>query len=59
MKDSLKNIKLALEEHLSSINDNSSEIQAIFDYVQQVEVKMDKIISTLKNTKSIDDFQEF
>ena len=47
MKDSLKNIKLALEEHLSSINDNSSEIQAIFDYVQQVEVKMDKISQRL------------
>ncbi len=43
MQNELNDIKGALEEHLSAINDNSLEIQALFDYVHEVEVKIDKL----------------
>ncbi len=43
MSYSLDEVKAALDEHLSAINDTSSEIQALFDYIQQVEIKIDKI----------------
>ena len=43
MHEELNDIKNVLEEHLSAINDNSLEIQALFDYVHEVEVKMDKV----------------
>ncbi len=36
-------IRQALEEHLSAINDNTAEIQALFDYLQELEVKVDKV----------------
>ena len=35
------NIRAALEEHLSAINENSNEIQALFDYLQDMESKID------------------
>lgn len=43
MEQQLNDIKNVLEEHLSAINDNSLEIQAIFDYVHEVETKLDKL----------------
>ena len=36
-------VRQALEEHLNAINENSSEIQALLDYVQEVELKTDKL----------------
>jgi len=43
MKLEFEQIRTALEEHLSSINENSSEIQALFDFLHQLEVKVDKL----------------
>jgi len=43
MQRELELIRAALEEHLSAINDNGSEIQALFDYLHQLEVKFDKL----------------
>ena len=47
MQKDLDNIKSALEEHLHAINDNSSEIQSLFDYVHEVEIKIDKLAQRL------------
>ena len=47
MRRNFEVIKQALEEHLSAINENSSEIQALFDYLHQVEVKVDKLTQRL------------
>ncbi len=43
MQNEIENINQALEEHLGAINDNSLEIQSLFDYMREIEVKMDKI----------------
>ncbi len=47
MKETFETIKQDLEEHLSSINENTSEIQALFDYIGQVEKKIDAIAQRL------------
>lgn len=47
MKQQLEFIKQALEEHLSAINDNSSEIQALFDYLHQLETKVELLSQRL------------
>ena len=47
MQHEIEKIKQDLDEHLSAINDNSGEIQALFDYVQEVETKLDKLASRL------------
>lgn len=47
MRDPLEHIRQALEEHLSTINENTAEIQALFDYLQQLEVKMEKLTQRL------------
>ena len=39
----------ALEEHLNSINENTTEIQALFDYLQEMEVKVEKMSQRLDN----------
>ena len=49
MKKEFELIKQALEEHLSGINENTSEIQGLFDYVHEVEMKIDKLTSRLDN----------
>ncbi|PIN87500.1 hypothetical protein COV12_03550 [Candidatus Woesearchaeota archaeon CG10_big_fil_rev_8_21_14_0_10_32_24] len=36
-------IRHALEEHLSSINENTSEIQALFEFLQEMELKVEKL----------------
>ena len=36
-------IKAQFEEHLLSINENTSEIQVLFDYLQDMETKMEKL----------------
>ncbi len=43
MINSFKRIRQELEEHLSTINENTSEIQALFDYLQDLENKINKI----------------
>lgn len=40
-------IRSNLEDHLNSINENSSEIQSLFDYLQDLEVKIEKVSSRL------------
>ncbi len=40
-------IKKILEDHFFSINENTSEIQALFDYLQELETKWDKISQRL------------
>ncbi|MBU0457406.1 MAG: hypothetical protein ABH824_03770 [Nanoarchaeota archaeon] len=42
MKKEFTKIKKILEEHLATINDNTSEIQSLFDYLQELEIKIDK-----------------
>ena len=43
LKNSFKNIKEELDIHLDSINENTSEINANFDYLLKVERKVDKL----------------
>ena len=47
MKKAIEGIRHALEEHLSAINDNTTEIQVVFDYLQEVETKVDKLSQRL------------
>ncbi|HIH12450.1 MAG: hypothetical protein QT02_C0003G0006 [archaeon GW2011_AR9] len=47
MRAEFTNIRHALEEHLTSINENTSEIQALFDYLTEMEVKVDKLSQRL------------
>ncbi|MBI4983260.1 hypothetical protein HZC32_01310 [Candidatus Woesearchaeota archaeon] len=43
----LGKVRQALEEHLSAINENTLEIQSLFDYIQEVEVKLEKLSQRL------------
>ena len=43
MKKRFDHIRFAIEEHLSSINENSAEIQSLFDYLNKIDVKLDKM----------------
>jgi hypothetical protein len=43
MKKEFTNIKRIFEEHLGTINQNTTEIQGLFDYLQELEIKIDKI----------------
>ena len=43
MKKKFNEIRHVLEEHLSSINENTTEIQSMFDYLQEMETKMDTL----------------
>ena len=36
-------IRKQLEDHLFAINENTSEIQALLDYLREVEVKVEKV----------------
>ncbi|MBI2152022.1 hypothetical protein HYU21_04810 [Candidatus Woesearchaeota archaeon] len=49
MKDNLGNIKNLLDEHLSAINENTGEIQIMFDYLQEVEKKVERMNQRLDN----------
>lgn len=40
-----------LEEHLAAINDNTAEVQALFDYLQELEIKMEKVSQRLDQTQ--------
>lgn len=43
----IQKIKHALEEHLSAINENTEEIQSLFDYLNEIELKIDKVSQRL------------
>ncbi len=47
IQDHFQHIREALEEHLSAINENTGEIQALFDYLQEVEMKVEKMCQRL------------
>ena len=49
MRKNFKEIKDALEEHLSAMNENTTEIQSMFDYLQEMEIKIDKFSHRLDN----------
>ncbi|MBI2102397.1 hypothetical protein HYT55_01040 [Candidatus Woesearchaeota archaeon] len=43
----IQKIKHALEEHLSAINENTEEIQSLFDFLNEIELKIDKVSQRL------------
>ncbi len=43
IKSAFKEVKHELEEHLDSINHSTREIQSIYDYLNELDAKMDKI----------------
>ena len=43
VKDNLKGIKEEFEDHLQSINDNTSEIQATYEYAFRLEERLKKL----------------
>ena len=47
MSKKFDEVRNALEEHLSAINENTSEIQALFDYLHEMDVKIEKISQRL------------
>lgn len=47
MKEQLRVIQQALDEHLSAINENTTEIQVLFDYLQDVERKLERVTQRL------------
>ena len=40
-------VRKVLEEHLSTINENTTEIQALFDFLQDIETKVEKVSQRL------------
>ena len=44
-------IREMLEEHLAAINDNTAEVQALFDYLQELEIKLEKFSQRLDQTQ--------
>ncbi len=47
MEKEFAKIRQELEEHLSAINENTTEIQALFDYFQEIELKIEKVSQRL------------
>jgi predicted RNase H-like nuclease (RuvC/YqgF family) len=43
LKGAFKQIKVEFNEHLETINQNTTEIQGLFDYISEVEQKIDKL----------------
>lgn len=43
VKSAFREVKVELEEHLESINHSTREIQSIYDYLNELDAKMDKI----------------
>ena len=43
LKKDFNLVRQELEEHLTAINENTLEIQAMLDYIQEVESKIDKL----------------
>ena len=51
MKKEFTAIRKMLEEHLASINDNTTEVQALFDYLQELEIKFEKVSQRLDHVQ--------
>jgi len=51
MKKEFTSIKKVLEEHLASINENTTEIQTLFDFLQELEMKVDRLSQRLEHTQ--------
>lgn len=49
MKKEFQKVRQDLEEHLSAINENTLEIQALLDYLQEIETKVDKVSERLES----------
>ena len=47
MKQEFNLIRRQLEDHLSAINENTSEIQALLDYLQEIESKIEKVLQRM------------
>lgn len=45
--ESLEDVRLELDEHLDSINQNSVEIQANYEYLEELNKKIDKLTNRL------------
>lgn len=45
--EEINNLKKLLQEHFNSINDNTAEIQSLFDYIRELEIKLDKMTQRL------------
>ncbi len=45
--EDFESIQQQFEEHLTAINETTSEIQALFDYLHQIEIKVDKVVQRL------------
>src|SRR3989338_7916004 len=43
LTDGFEQIQQQLDEHLSTINENTSEVQALFDYLKEIDTKLDKL----------------
>tara|TARA_Y100000310_G_C20618764_1_gene782100 strand:+ start:498 stop:974 length:477 start_codon:yes stop_codon:yes gene_type:complete len=59
MQKSFKQIRLALEEHLLAINENTSEIQALFDYMGDMDNKIEKLAQRLDQIQLLDNENKF
>lgn len=46
-RKNLASIRQELSEHLSAINENTGELQSFFDYLQEIEQKLDKLSQRL------------
>lgn len=46
-QSSMQDIRLELDEHLDSINQNSTEIQANYDYLEELNQKIDKLTARM------------
>ncbi len=43
MQDEIQQIRNILEEHLSGINENTSEIQVLFEFLEEINLKVEQL----------------
>jgi DNA-binding transcriptional regulator GbsR (MarR family) len=53
LKNSFKKIKEELEDHLTAINENTEEITELYDFLADIEAKMDKLNEKLEEVHMI------
>ena len=51
VENKLNLIRQELDDHLQSINENTSEMQAFFDYLQEIELKIDKLTQRVEQSQ--------
>lgn len=44
-----ESVRHELDDHLQSINENTSEIQALFEYLQEIELKIDRLAQRVEH----------